>query len=489
MMKTYANAQTQKEAEREIGSSFGAPAEWTEETDVVVVGSGFAGLAAAAEAALAGARTVVLEKMAHFGGNSLISGGGYCCWDSKLKLREKLGLGDDSWQSHMRDTLRGGAYYNDPELVEVLVREAPEGLDWLVDAGAVFEDTLPRIGGHSAHRSHQGKNSSGAHIVQALKRLATERGADLRLNAKVTGIWRKDANACVSGVRVVSEGVTRDIRALRGVILASGGYGRDLALRLNNNPRLVESLNCTNHSGATGEMIRHAKAIGADTVHMAFVQLYPCAAPRNGAMDRFAFDCYSGPGYGLIYVNRAGERFVNELAGRDEVSDAQVLCGEKPTWSVLNGRIFEKLTTPPKTIQKGIDSGRLLKGDSLSALAEKAGLPPAALENSVRAHNGAITAQEDTLFHKPMSPYMIPLEEPPFYALAQWPAVHYCMGGIRINAQCGVFDIWGDLIPGLYAAGEVCGGIHGANRLGGNAIAECVVFGRRAGKVVSNQAD
>jgi fumarate reductase flavoprotein subunit len=452
------------------------------------VGSGFAGFSAAAEAALAGARTIVLEKKSYIGGNSSISGGGYCCWDSKLKLREKLGFGEDSWQSHMRDTLRGGAYYNDPKLVEILVREAPAGLDWLVDAGVRFEDVLPRIGGHSAHRSHQEKNGSGRHIVRALKRLALERGAELRTKAEVTGIWRADARARVLGVRVASEGAVQNIRALRGVILASGGYGRDVALRLSGNPRLVEALNCTNHAGATGEMIRCAKAIGADTVHMAFVQLYPCAAPRSGAMDRFAFDCYSGAGFGLIYVNRDGERFVNELAGRDEVSDAQISCGKSPTWSVLNEGIFERLATPREIIRKGLASGRLLRGDSVSALAEKAGLPPEALENSIRAHNDAIAARADPLFRKPMSPHMLPLKTPPFYALAQWPAVHYCMGGVRIDAWGRVLDIWDDIIPGLYAAGEICGGIHGANRLGGNATADCVVFGRRAGKAASAQA-
>ena len=130
------------------------PTNWDEETDVIIVGSGFAGLSAAAEAGELGARVVVLEKMGRYGGNSIISGGGYCAWDSKLHLRDKFNLGEDSWHLHQDDTLKGGDYYNIPELVEMMVKAAPDGLNWLIDAGAKIKKTLPRIGGHSAHRSY-----------------------------------------------------------------------------------------------------------------------------------------------------------------------------------------------------------------------------------------------------------------------------------------------------------------------------------------------
>jgi fumarate reductase flavoprotein subunit len=474
---------------QKITTSYGTPVKWEEETDIIVIGSGLAGLSAAAEAALLGARALILEKMPYCGGNSLIAGGGYCCWDSKLKLREKLGLGEDSLESHMEDTLRGGDYFNDVELVKLLVREAPFGLNWLADAGVEFEDTLPRIGGHSAHRSYQVKRGSGREMVEALRKLALKRGAELRLNATITALWRENSKDRILGVRVNFGSETQNIRALKGVVLASGGFSRDIEMRLSNQPRLAEAYNCTNHKGATGEVIRYAKAVGAETIHMAFVQLYPCAAPANGGMDKFAFDCYSGAGYGLIYVNQDGERFVNELGRRDEVSDAQVRRHNKPTWSILNRAIFQKLARTESAIQKGVESGRLLEAGSIADLAKKSGVPAAKLEETVLRHNDAVASGSDPLFHKSMSSQMLALDEGPFYAIAQWPAIHFCMGGLKINARSNVLDIWGDEIPGLYAAGEVCGGIHGANRLGGNALAECVVFGRRAGKAAAGARD
>ncbi len=457
------------------------PELWDEEVDIVVVGSGFAGLAAAAEAAGAGAGVVVLEKMRRYGGNSLISGGGYCASDSKLHLRQKLGLGDDGWQLHLADTLKGGDYYSIPALAEVMVKGAPDGLNWLIDAGASLRETLPRIGGHSAHRSHLESRSSGRGFTDPLRKLALSRGAEIRLGKEVTRIHRKGCGGPVLGVEVATGGQKKNIRIGRALILASGGFAQDVKMRMDFNPSLTAGYGCTNHRGATGEIIRYARAIGADVLHMEFVQLFPCAEPETGAIDSFALHAYSGTGYGLFYVNGRGERFVNELDRRDAVSNAQVMSEGRPTYAVLNDAIFDKLAVSPREVRSGVARGRVTMTETITGIALRLGMPTEALHDSMVKHNTCVAEGKDPWFNKPMTGAMVLLTEGPFYAIAQWPAIHHCMGGLRIDRNARVIDIQGRPIPRLYAAGEVAGGVHGSNRLGGNAIPDCIVFGRIAG--------
>lgn len=456
------------------------PQTWDEEIGVIVVGSGFAGLSAAAESAGLGAETVIFEKLSQYGGNSIISGGGYCSSDSNLHLRQRLDLGDDSWELHLEDTLKGGDYYGITELVEVLVKGAPESLNWLMDAGAELQETLPRIGGHSAARSHIAKGA-GRGLTEPLRELALRRGASLRTDTRVTALWRADKDGPVLGVEIDSGGEPKSIKARQALILASGGFSADVKMRMEVNPALVPEYGCTNLRGATGEIIQYARTVWADVLHLAFIQLYPCANPKNSGIDPFALHAYSGTGYGLIYINTQAQRFVNELDRRDVVSNAQIKSGGKPSYSILNGKIFEQLAVPEKAIRRGVERGRLVEAQSVLDLANALGVPPANLETTVNRHNEYLKHGKDMEFNKPVTTAMIPIEEGPFYAIAQWPAIHHCMGGLRIDKDARVIDIWGKPIPKLYAAGEVCGGVHGSNRLGGNAIPDCIVFGRIAG--------
>lgn len=410
-----------------------------------------------------------------------MSGGGYCSWDSKLKLRQKFNLGDDSWQQHWEDTLKGGDYFNNPELVQVMVTEAPEGLNWLINAGAKIRETLPQIGGHSTHRTHLEARHRGRGYTEPLKNLALSRGTEIRLNTQVTHIWRDGTDGPILGVETTAGAEKKNIKVTRALILASGGFSRDVKMRMDFNPSLVPEYNCTNQPGATGEIIRYARAVGADILHMEFIQLYPCAEPQKGVLDSFALIPYSGTGFGLLYVNKLGKRFVNELDRRDIVSNAQIKSGAKPTYAILNLKVFEKLATPEDEIHRGLARKRIVMADSISELAQNLGIPEDSLQGSVAKHNKYIRDGKDPEFNKPMTSSMVPLEEGPFYAIAQWPSVHHCSGGLRIDAKARVIDIWGKPIPKLYAAGEVCGGIHGSNRLAGNAIPECIVFGRIAG--------
>ncbi len=457
------------------------PTKWDETIDTVVIGSGFAGLAAAAEAAKGGAKVIILEKMPVYGGNSVINGGEYNSWDDLHHLREKLKLGDDSVDLHAKDTVKGGDYYGDPELARILADGATPALNWMIeDGGARLREILNRTGGHSAYRTHTCVEGVGRGYTEALKKIAEGFGATMRSRADVTWIWRKDTDGPVLGIEVKERNKVKNIKVTRALILCSGGFSRDIEMRKQFNPAIVPEFNCTNHMGATGEMIRYAQAIGADSLQLCFIQLYPFAEPVKGTLDAPAVYPFRGPGYGIVYVDVNGKRFVNELERRDVVSYAEIGTGKKPTYSIFHEKMIPKMGTKEE-VDKGIERGRFVKADSLAELAGKIGVPPANLEETIKKHNQYLKDGKDPDFNKPITSAMLPLDKGPFYAIAQWPAVHHTMGGLRINKMAQVIDIWGKTIPHLYAAGEVTGGIHGSNRLGGNAIPDCVVFGRIAG--------
>lgn len=462
------------------------PQKWDETWDVVIIGSGFAGLAAAAEAAKAGAKVVILEKMPTYGGNSTINGGGYAAWNDKLNLREKLNLGNDSPKQHLEDTLKGGDYYNIPELVEVLVNGAPDALNWMMDEGGLeIRQAVNRAGGHSAYRAHFSKTSWGRDYTEALRKIAEKYGAKIVLNSEVTWMWRKDADpkSPVLGLEIKRGRRVLNIKASKAVVVASGGFSRDVKMRMAHYPKLVAEFNCTNHKGATGEMIRYAQAIGADTVQMNFIQLYPFAEPASGTLDNPAVYAFSAPGRGCIYVNKLGKRFVSELERRDVCAFAQINMGDKmkPTYTIFNAAMVPLIGETQESLNAGLKKGRFTEADTIASLAEKIGIPVDALVKTVTDHNRYLQEGKDPEFNKPISKAMLPLDKGPFYALPQWPAVHHTMGGLRINTNAQVIDVFGAVVPKLYAAGEVTGGIHGSNRLGTNATTDCVVFGRIAG--------
>ncbi|MGV8079297.1 MAG: flavocytochrome c [Syntrophales bacterium] len=462
------------------------PSKWDETWDVVIIGSGFAGLAAAAEAAGKGAKTVVLEKMPTYGGNSIINGGVYAAWDSEFHYRQKLNLGEDSPTQHINDTLKGGDYYSIPELVAVMANGAADALNWMIDeGGARVRPTVTRAGGHTAYRTHSAVAGVGREYTEALRKIAEKRGAKIVLNSQVTWIWRKDADpkSPVLGVEVKRGRRTLNIRAARALILASGGFSRDLKMRMAHNPRMVAAFGCTNHKGATGEMIRYAQAVGADTLQMNFIQLYPFAEPETSILDTPAVYPFNGPGYGIVYVNKLGKRFVSELERRDVCAFAQINLGAnmKPTWSIFNRAMVLKMGGSYEEVDTGLKKGRFIEAASIREMAGKLGIPADALVKTIEDHNRYIEQGKDPDFNKPMTKVMIPLVEGPFYAVAQWPAIHHCMGGLRISSSAQVIDVFGAAIPKLFAAGEVAGGVHGSNRLGSNAIPDAVSFGRVAG--------
>lgn len=477
---------TQKNADAAMGRCM--PARWDETVDTLVIGTGFAGLSAAAEAAKNGDHVVILDKMPVYGGNSSINGGVYASYDDPHHLREELGLGNDSVAQHSDDTLKGGDFFGDPKLIDVFIKGATPALNWMItEGGCKLRGALTRAGGHFAYRTHTTVAGNGSGYTEPLKKIALKNGAQIRLKHEVTWIWRKDPESPVEGVEIKRGSKLENIRIRKALILASGGFSRDIKMRQSYFPFLGPEINCTNHPGATGEIIRYAQAIGADTLHMAFIQLYPFAEPETGLLDTPAVYPFSGVGYGLVYVSKEGKRFVNELERRDVVSFAQIHLGSKPTYSIFNEEMITKMGGDKKEVEKGLRRKRFIRADTLEALAKAMDLPVNPTLATLAQHDDYLAKGQDPDYGKPITDKMIPLKKGPFYGIAQWPACHHTMGGLRINTEANVIDIFGKPIPRLYAAGEVAGGVHGSNRLGSNAIPDAIAFGRVAGVNASKE--
>lgn len=289
------------------------PSQWDETYDVIVVGGGFAGLSAAYTASKNGAKVVLIEKMPVVGGNSQINGGVYASYTSKLAdtLYPKLKLKPDTAEKHIEDTIKGGDYMSDIKLVKNFVYGAPVFLDLMLDNGLKVRESITRPGGHYGYRTYTTEHGIGADIVKVQKELLAKTDTKVQLNTKMVQIYREtEGNGRVLGIQVRDhEGKLRAIKAEKGVILASGGFSGNVAMRQKHVPALTKDLPTTNHVGATGEGIPMAQEIGANTIQMSYIQLYPFANPNSGVLDAFAVIPFSGPSSGIVYVDVQGKRY------------------------------------------------------------------------------------------------------------------------------------------------------------------------------------
>lgn len=456
-----------------------APKKWDKEADIVIVGSGFAGLAAAIIAHDAGAKVIVLEKMPTHGGNSIIDGGQMAAWTSKIR-KLRTDLQEDSPDLMYQDMMKAGHNLNWRDLVKTVADGSPGALNWLVDLGVVFPpELIIQAGGHSRARTHQTENISGSDIIKVLYRATQERRIPLLLQHQVTGIVReKTLDGRVLGMRVKTKGKTLYFKFKKAGILASGGYSRDVKMRTKEVPYLTADWLSTNQPGATGEAIRAAQDIKAATMQMDRIQLYPFADPNTGILDKPGLIPFTSPAF-AIYVWKNGKRFISELAPREAIANHEAfVLREKPTWTIFDEASWPNFTKK-EVLTSGIEKGRIFRSDTVESLAKSAGIDPAGLVETVNRYNSFVDAGADKDFGKPV--FRAKIEKPPFYAVPQWPAIHHTMGGLQINTKGQVLDREGEVIPGLYAAGEVSGGVHGGDRLGSCAITDCIVMGRTAG--------
>ncbi|OUO89824.1 flavocytochrome c [Gordonibacter sp. An230] len=441
-----------------------------ESYDAVIVGTGGAGLSAAIAAYDKGlTNIVILEKMAVNGGNTNFSSSGMNA--SETKFQKEQGI-EDSNDLFAQETLDGGHNTGDPELVQFMCDNSAGAIDWL-DGLGVKLDNITLTGGMSVKRCHRPTDGSavGLTLIPGLLAAVEERGIPTKMSCEAKELV-KDGDA-VTGVKVDLDGKETVIGA-KAVILATGGLGANAEMVTKYRPDL-EGYVTTNQPGATGDGYTMAEQAGAELVQMEQIQIHPTVEQETSTLIAEGVR-----GGGAILVNSEGNRFFDEMSTRDKVSAAEL---EQPggfAWCVFDQQVYDANTA----IAKYEKSGLVQKGGNVAELAEAIEVDPAALQATIDAYNAITTDGAADEFGRTEG--CIAFADGNMYAIKVAPGIHHEMGGVKINEKNEALDASGNPIPGLYAAGEVTGGIHGDNRIGGNAVCDIIVFGRNVGEVVAD---
>ncbi len=443
------------------------------DVDIVIVGAGGAGMTAAIKATEAGKKVLLVEKMPYAGGNTTRATGGMNAAETHYQKEQGI---DDTVEQYVKDTMEGGHNLNDPALVQALAEGSAPAIDWLDSIGA----PLPKIaftGGSTNPRAHAPEDGSavGIYLVSAFKKQLEEKNIPVLYNTTVTEIIMKDGRAV--GVKADSETADYTINA-KAVILATGGFGGNEQMIVENNPALAGYVS-TNAPGATGDGIVMAQEVGADVVDMDQIQLHPTVEQRTRMLITEAVR-----GNGAILVNKEGKRFVNEMETRDFVSAAEIEQTDGCAYVIFDQNLRDNVAA----VEKYFGIGVVSEGATIEDLAGEIGLDPVVLSRTLADWNKAVANQKDPEFGRTTA-MDADLSTAPYYAILVAPGIHHTMGGLKIDVNGEVLNTKGKAIPGLFAAGEVTGGVHGGNRLGGNAVADVVVFGTAAAESACTYTD
>ena len=493
----------------------------TVDADVVIVGAGGAGMTAAITAAAEGKSVVILESQSMVGGNSVRATGGMnagkTVYQDENEFGESAGVEktlktaaekyadnetitalaktvSEQWAAYQAnptgyfdsvelmelDTMIGGKGINDPELVETLCANSADAIDWLDEHGITLHD-VSSFGGASVKRIHRPVNaegktvSVGSYMIPLLEENCKKAGVQILLNTTANEILT-DANGAAAGIKATgSTGETVTVNA-KAVVLTTGGFGANLDMVVKYKPEL-KGFMTTNAAGIQGQGIEMAEAIGAATVDMDQIQIHPTVEANTAALITEGLR-----GDGAVLINAEGKRFIDEVGTRDVVSAAEIAQTGSYSWLVVD----QAMVDASSVIQGYIKKGYTVTGETYEELGKAMGVDAAAFAETMDKWNGYVEAKNDPDFGR--TSFANPLNTAPYYAVKVTAGVHHTMGGLKINANTEVLNEKGEVIPGLFAAGEVTGGVHGANRLGGNAVADFTVFGRIAGAAASDYA-
>lgn len=437
--------------------------------DLIVIGAGGAGLTAAVQARELGLTVAVLEKNAKVGGNTSRASSGMNAAETSIQARHQIA---DRMQDFYNETYQGGGKLNDPAMLRHFVTHAPLAVEWLSQHGLPLDD-LTITGGMTVKRTHRPASTApvGAYLVKGLHQLADKAGVKIITNADVQSLLTTAGR--VSGVQYTDEDKQNHQLNSSAVVLATGGFGASKKLMQRYRPDLA-SYRTTNQPGATGDGLRLAQQVGAQLMQLDLVQVHPTV--QQDQEHAFLIG-EAVRGEGAILVNAQGARFVNELTTRRVVSNAITALPEHSAYLIFDQHVRERV----KAIEFYDQIGLVKTGSSLTDLAHQ--LQMTQLEATINEWNQSVSQQQDQQFGR-QTGMMNPLVQAPFYAIHVAPAIHYTMGGVHVDPATRVLDANGQPIAGLYAAGEVTSGLHGNNRIGGNSIAETVVFGRQAAMTI-----
>ena len=495
-------------------------------TDVLILGGGGAGVSAAISAAAEGSEVLVVEKTAALGGNTILSGGGYNAYDAARDLNMQISeqqlqtvdeLLDkepvneeheelietvrkqldeyrasasetlfDSVELHALQTYDAGDYLGDPELILTFCQRAADGVQWLEDyCGIVWQDELGTMVGGLWPRAHYVEGAkSGQGYFAAFTRTIEENElpVEFLMETRAQELLVEDGRI-VGAKATGADGTEYTIRAESGVVLATGGFAANMEMCMKYKPELLPTLKNSNSAAMTGDGIVMAEAIGANLVDMDQIQCFPSSDAYNGST--------SGGVGGTLYINKEGVRFVDESARRDVLTAAALeqTDGQFYVIADVNGAGIDEngLNSYGQKVEDLIAQGKVFEADTLGELAEQLELDPEVFTASVERWNEIVASGEDTDFGRVAFTDTAAVLEAPFYASFRSPAVHHTMGGVQVDAETRVMDTEGNVIPGLYAAGEVTGGFHGSNRVGGNAVPDAISNGRAAGLAAAQQ--
>ncbi len=491
--------------------------------DVVVIGAGGAGMISAMEAADAGKSVIVVESQAMAGGNSVRATGGMNA--AKTEYQDSNEFGEDagiektlksaeesysdnetiaalaatvreqyeaykanpegyfdSVELFELDTLVGGKGINDPELVKTLCEDSEDAIDWL-DQNGVTLHNVAQFGGASVKRIHrpvddEGKTLSvGSYMIPILEKDLEDRGVEILYSTTAEKILMEDGAA--AGIEATAKDGSKVTVHAKAVVIAAGGFGanNDMVSKYNES---LKGYISTNAPGIQGQGIIMGEEVGAATVDMDQIQLHPTVHVAEDGSANLITEGLRGDG--AILVNKEGKRFFDEVSTRDKVSAAENEQTDGVVWLIVDQKMYDA-----SNVIQGYDKkGWMVSGSNAEELAEKMGVDAATLSETISKWNECVANKSDEEFGR--TSFAEPLEDT-LYALTVQPGVHHTMGGLKINAETEVLTEDGTAIPGLYAAGEVTGGVHGANRLGGNAVADFTVFGRIAGQQAAAYVD
>lgn len=504
--------------------------------DVVVVGGGGAGLSAAATALQNGSSVIVLEKYPAVGGNTIRSGGPVNAADPEWqrefdenpgerhtieslletdesqihpeyledfhalkeefsKYQEKFGTGKghlfDSPLLHRMQTyfggkrtdLNGNTIYGQYDLVKILTDRALESVKWLEEIGVEYDKSVVFAPvGALWRRGHKPVKSYGTAFILALTKYVEEHSGKIITDSPVKEFIME--NGEIAGVMATGvNGQKITVRA-KAVVLASGGFGANTKMLKEYNTywsAIDDNIRTTNSFAMTGDGIQLGKSVGAALTGMGFTQMMPVADPDTGEL----FSGIQVPPENFVIVNKSGRRFVNEFSGRDVLTKAAIDQGGL-FYLIADDEIKKTAAnTSQEKLDRQVEAGTLFRADTIEELAVKVGMDPEVLKETIVKYNSYVDAGFDPEFHK--DTFSLKVEKAPFYATPRKPAVHHTMGGLKIDTNTHVLDENGQPIKHLYAAGEVAGGIHAGNRLGGNALTDIFTFGRIAGKTAVDE--
>ncbi|PKM69526.1 MAG: flavocytochrome c [Firmicutes bacterium HGW-Firmicutes-19] len=444
-------------------------------TDVLIVGSGYAGLSAAIEARLAGASVLIVEKMAAPGGNSIISDGGIAAVHTDEQNAQGI---TDSVELMVADMRKAAQYRSDPQLVQRVCEESRRVFEWTKDFFDMhYRPRIEIFGGHSVPRCHTPTSVKGVDLLLKMVKKCEELGIPLIKKCSVTKINIEDDR--VIGVEAEHDGEVVQIMIDKALVIASGGFGADVEFRKKLDGRLDESVGTTNKLSADSSLLQECMRIGAQTVDLDCIQCGPWASiDEKGFGLGPLFGDYVVFPYGILISRKTSRRFVNELADRKIISDKMF---DQNEW-VLGLADAQGMDTGGWDLSLAIKRNIVRPFASLEQIADEFGLDEAVFSDEVSRYNAMMLKGKDDDFDKMITQDMKPITQPPFYIMRMWPKVHTTLGGLKIDLQARVLNMENRPILKLFAAGEVTGGIHGASRLGSCAITECLVMGRIAGQ-------